>query len=628
MSLDDLLNFDDDDLTADLIGDADQKLSASDDAESQAPVSASKPVTTAESTSTTATQDQPLARVTDLGQSLLASNHVSTDVLASARGLVAKTPSRPLAEVLRESGVEETALAKAVAEEAGVTFERVQPDAHQLEAIKQFHKLTPEYCEDHGVLPLRQEGSRLVVGVIDPDDLILLDEVRHKLGANLKLVVVPKTDIDALVAGTREEDSGEDNISMDDLIAGVDEDDVSVVENNEENLDLEKMAGESPVIRYVNFLIFNAVKEGASDIHIEPQEKKVQIRYRIDGVMFEAQNPPPSMKAAIVSRIKIMANLDIAERRVPQDGRIRAMVHGRKLDLRVSTLPMVQGEKVVMRILDTKSIQVDLDDLGFSEDALQIWTNQIKNPHGIVLVTGPTGSGKTTTLYASLGKMDRQKLNISTAEDPVEYHLGGINQTPVNEKIGMSFAAALRALLRQDPDVIMVGEIRDFETAKTAVQASLTGHLVLSTLHTNDAPSSITRLVNIGVEPFLIGGAVNACLAQRLVRKICTNCKEMITPDPEIAEALEMQGIVGQIPKGAGCDKCRGTGYSGRLGIYELLVVNDALRDAIARNPSVIEFRRMCIEQGMTTLRRDGFDKVQKGLTTVDEILRVTEATI
>ncbi|MEM8781818.1 MAG: ATPase, T2SS/T4P/T4SS family [Planctomycetota bacterium] len=625
MSLDDLLNFDDD-LTADLIGDADQALeetAPSPEAPDVDPVPAGEPE------SESGTQDQPLARVTDLGQTLLASRHVSTDVLASARGLIAKTPSRPLAEVLRESGVEETALAKAVANEAGVDFERVDPDAHQLAAIKQFQKLTPDYCQEHGVLPLRQEGSRLVVGVIDPDDLILLDEVRHKLGSNLKLVVVPKTDIDALVASTKEEETGEDGgIDMDDLIAGVDEDDVSVVENNEENLDLEKMAGESPVIRYVNFLIFNAVKEGASDIHIEPQEKKVQIRYRIDGVMFEAQNPPPSMKAAIVSRIKIMANLDIAERRVPQDGRIRAMVHGRKLDLRVSTLPMVQGEKVVMRILDTKSIQVDLDDLGFSEDALAIWTNQIKNPHGIVLVTGPTGSGKTTTLYASLGKMDRVKLNISTAEDPVEYHLGGINQTPVNEKIGMSFAAALRALLRQDPDVIMVGEIRDFETAKTAVQASLTGHLVLSTLHTNDAPSSITRLVNIGVEPFLIGGAVNACLAQRLVRKICTHCKEMITPDPEIADALEMQGIVGEIPKGAGCDKCRGTGYSGRLGIYELLVINDALRDAIARNPSVTEFRRMCVEQGMTTLRRDGFDKVQKGLTTVDEILRVTEATI
>ena len=622
MSLDELLNFEDDDLTAELIGDADAVL---DVHATPAAIAAAAPDS---ATPSPARADQPLARIGDLGQTLLAARHVSTEVLASARGLIAKTPSRPLAEVLRESGVDDTALSKALAAEAGLTFERIEADAHKLEALKQFHKLTPDYCQAQGVIPIRQEGSRLVVGVIDPDDLIVLDEVRHKLGSNLKIVVVPKTDIDAFAASLREEDSGGDDVSMDDLIAGVDEDDVSVVEHNDENLDLEKMAGESPVIRYVNYLIFNAVKEGASDIHIEPQEKKVQIRYRIDGIMFEAQNPPPSMKAAIVSRIKIMANLDIAERRVPQDGRIRAMVHGRKLDLRVSTLPMVAGEKVVMRILDTKSIQVDLDDLGFGEDALRIWTNQIKNPHGIVLVTGPTGSGKTTTLYASLNKMDRVKLNISTAEDPVEYHLGGINQTPVNEKIGMSFAAALRALLRQDPDVIMVGEIRDFETAKTAIQASLTGHLVLSTLHTNDAPSSITRLINIGVEPFLIGGAVNACLAQRLVRKICSNCKEMYTPDAEVAEALEMQGITGQLPRGAGCDKCRGTGYSGRLGLYELLVINDALRDAIARNPSVTEFRRLCVEQGMNTLRRDGFHKVQQGLTTVDEILRVTEATI
>jgi len=327
--------------------------------------------------------------------------------------------------------------------------------------------------------------------------------------------------------------------------------------------------------------------------------------------------------------LKIMANLDIAERRLPQDGRIRAMVHGRKLDLRMSTLPMAQGEKCVLRILDTRSIQVPLDDLGMGEDALLMWKTQIKQPHGIILVTGPTGSGKTTTLYASLGQMDRQRLNISTVEDPVEYHLGGINQTQTHEKIGMTFAAALRALLRQDPDVVMVGEIRDKETANIAIQASLTGHLVLSTLHTNDAPSSVTRLINVGVEPYLIGSALNACMAQRLVRRNCSHCTEQVEPEAHVKEHLQMHGInVNKVAMGKGCDKCRNTGYSGRLGLYELLLLDDLLRDKIAANPNVTEFRRTCIERGMVSLREDGFNKVVDGKTTVNEVLRVTEASI
>ena len=430
-----------------------------------------------------------------------------------------------------------------------------------------------------------------------------------------------------MVEAYREQGSESSEVAVDEIIASIDEDDISLVENDEEELDLEKMAGESPVIRFVNYLIFNAVKEGASDIHIEPQEKKLQVRYRIDGVLFDAMNPPGHMKAAIVSRLKIMANLDISERRIPQDGRIRAMVHGRKLDLRMSTLPMVSGEKVVLRILDTRSIQVDLDDLGMSEDMLMLWKKQIAQPHGIVLVTGPTGSGKTTTLYSSLGQMDRQKQNISTVEDPVEYHLNGINQTQAHDSIGMSFSAALRALLRQDPDVVMVGEIRDGETAKIAIQASLTGHLVLSTLHTNDAPSAITRLINIGVEPYLIGSALNAVVAQRLVRRICSHCKTMVKPDDHIAEHLMLQGVsLTELAVGEGCDKCRNTGYTGRVGLYEMLVLSDALRDRIAGSPNVTEFRRMCVEGGMVTLRQDGFEKVAKGLTTVDEILRVTES--
>ena len=565
-----------------------------------------------------------LATVDELGHVLQTAGHVTASQLDEAREQRDRSPGTGLARTLIAGGIDEAEVQRAVAREAGFAFERIDP--RKLDGTKWINRLGLPYCEEHGLLPLRQAGPRLVVGFTDVDSLTHLDEVRHKLGVSIKPVVVTATDVAAAVANLREGADDEDaGVAMEEVLAGIDEDDVEVVENDKQDLDLEKMAGESPVIRYVNYLIFNAVKEGASDIHIEPQDKKLQVRYRIDGMMFEAQSPPTHMQSAIISRIKIMANLDIAERRMPQDGRIRAMVHGRKLDLRVSTLPMVQGEKAVLRILDTRSIQVDLEDLGMGEDTLQLWTGQITSPHGIVLVTGPTGSGKTTTLYASLNKMDRSKLNISTAEDPVEYHLNGINQTQVHEKIGMSFAAALRALLRQDPDVIMVGEIRDAETAKTAIQASLTGHLVLSTLHTNDAPSAVTRLVNIGVEPYLIGSAVNGVLAQRLVRKICTHCKEERTPEPAIAEALEMQGLaLGKVTVGAGCDQCRKTGYSGRQGIYELLVINDTMRDRIAGNPNVTEFRRMCIEAGMVTLRDDGFNKVAQGTTTVEEVMRVT----
>ena len=565
-----------------------------------------------------------LATVDELGHVLQTAGHVTASQLDEAREQRDRSPGTGLARALIAGGIDEAEVQRAVAREAGFAFERIDPKG--LDGVKWINRLGLPYCEEHGLLPLRQAGPRLVVGFTDVDSLTHLDEVRHKLGVSIKPVVVTPADVAAAVATLREgADDDDAGVAMEEVLAGIDEDDVEVVENDKQDLDLEKMAGESPVIRYVNYLIFNAVKEGASDIHIEPQDKKLQVRYRIDGMMFEAQSPPTHMQSAIISRIKIMANLDIAERRMPQDGRIRAMVHGRKLDLRVSTLPMVQGEKAVLRILDTRSIQVDLEDLGMGEDALQLWTGQITSPHGIVLVTGPTGSGKTTTLYASLNKMDRSKLNISTAEDPVEYHLNGINQTQVHEKIGMSFAAALRALLRQDPDVIMVGEIRDAETAKTAIQASLTGHLVLSTLHTNDAPSAVTRLVNIGVEPYLIGSAVNGVLAQRLVRKICTHCKEERTPEPAIAEALEMQGLsMGKVTVGAGCDQCRQTGYSGRQGIYELLVINDTMRDRIAGNPNVTEFRRMCIEAGMVTLRDDGFAKVAQGTTTVEEVMRVT----
>ena len=573
-----------------------------------------------------------LARTTELVTILQARGIVPTDKLNNAQQVVRQSPGRRLVEVLIEQGCDETAVQQAVAEAAGVPFERIDL-ARGVDGGfdgKLTQRLGVDFCKDRQIVPLRTEGSRVVIAGIRHDDVFLTDEIKSKLGvAGVKMVLTTAFDIRGVleIVGGGETKPAQEDVDLTSILSEVDESDVQVEKAHSTEVDLEKQAGESPVIRYVNYIIQNAVKEGASDIHIEPGEKKLSVRFRIDGELFPAMNPPASMASAITSRLKIMANLDISERRLPQDGRIRCTVQGRKLDLRMSTLPNNYGEKTVMRILDTRSINVELDGLGFDPTTYEVWRNQIDSPHGIILVTGPTGSGKTTTLYASLRQLDKSTMNISTVEDPVEYHLDGITQTQMHEKIGMTFAAALRALLRQDPDVIMLGEIRDSETARIAVQAALTGHLVLSTLHTNDAPSSITRLVNIGLEPFLVGAAVNAVLAQRLIRKLCTHCRAMEKPTEEMAEFLAMQSCENdQMWAAKGCDKCRHSGYSGRVGIYELLVVDDQLRDIVARNPNVAEFRRLCIERGMVTLRSDGMRKVAKGVTTVQEVLRVTEA--
>ncbi len=554
---------------------------------------------------------------------LLERGQVNEEQLAQARSVQAQTPGKSIAQILVTMNVAtESQVLAVVAETLGLPFET--PEKSQIDA-NAFALLPQDYIRQRLVLPLRFEHNALVVGLTDPNNVFLLDEIKRKLKRSIKTVVTTASDINRVV---EQMTTAATDMKVDDIIKDMAEDDVQVVKENESEdvTDLAKIGNESPIIRFVNYLIADAIKQGASDIHIEPKDKALKMRYRIDGVLFEAMNPPHTMHAAIISRLKIMANLDIAERRLPQDGRIRAVVHGRKIDLRMSTLPTASGEKCVLRILDNRSISVNLEDLGFGENDLTIWKNQIDQPHGIVLVTGPTGSGKTTTLYASLRQMDGNKLNISTVEDPVEYHLGQANQVQVHDKIGMTFSAALRALLRQDPDVVMLGEIRDAETARIAVQASLTGHLVLSTLHTNDAPASITRLINIGVEPYLISAAVNAILAQRLVRKVCQHCREEYTPSDEMREFLTLQGFASdKVLRGKGCDRCRKTGYSGRLGIYELLVMDDSLRDHVTSNPDVTHLRKLCRERGLVTLRADGFNKVMKGLTTVDEILRVTE---
>ena len=561
----------------------------------------------------------------DLGSRLIGAGVISSEMVTSAQRVMKQTPGRNLGEILVDMGADESDVLKTVAEYSRLPFERVDANAADSYDLKCVHRLTPKFCQTNRVLPLRREGTRLVVGTASPDDVFVLDDIKRRLGvASIKHVLVPSTDIRAVVDSLT--DGEAEDYDVEGMLVDIEEDDIEV-RNEEIDDDDAKDADSSPVVRLVNHLIQGALKEGASDIHIEPGEKDLKVRFRIDGILFDFMNPPKKMHAAMISRIKIMSNLDIAERRLPQDGRIRAKVLGRALDLRVSTMPTAHGEKAVMRILDNQAINVPLNDLGFAEHTLKMWKAQIEQPNGIILVTGPTGSGKTTTLYASLQQMDLRKLNVSTVEDPVEYNLASITQIQTHEKIGMTFSAALRALLRQDPDVIMLGEIRDLETATIAIQASLTGHLVLSTLHTNDAPSSITRLINIGTEPFLIGAAVRAVLAQRLVRRVCPKCQEMVKVDPDISEMLKKHGVsASKVARGKGCQKCRETGYSGRLGIYEMLVLDDFMRDAIARNPNVTEFRSMCVERGMKTLRADGFKKVVEGRTSVEEILRVTEA--
>ena len=553
---------------------------------------------------------------------LLDEGAVSGAQLADAIGYRDQNPRLTVLEALvRRGAIDELTALRAEAQYCGLRFERLSAADVDLGV---FQLLPLDYVKQKSICPVRYEDEQILVALSEPANIFAIDDMKRRIRKRVTLVVVPPADIAQVV----EDLSSEPEQHVDEIIKDIAEDAVEVVEaQDEEVTDLEKIAGESPVIRYVNFLITSAVREGASDIHIEPGENRLRVRCRIDGVLFAQQAPPIHMHAAIVSRLKIMANLDIAERRMPQDGRIRATVHGRTVDLRVSTLPITNGEKCVIRILDNRSIMVGLENLGMWDDTLQEFRRQILAPHGIVLVTGPTGSGKSTTLYSSLQIMDGDKLNISTVEDPVEYELGFTNQVNVHESIGFTFASALRSLLRQDPDVIMIGEIRDGETARIAVQASLTGHLVLSTLHTNDAPSSITRLVNIGIEPYLISAAVNSVLAQRLVRKLCENCRQPVNdPTPGQRAYLEANGLgADSLFAGAGCDRCRHTGYKGRLGIYELMVVDDEIRDVVTRNGTVTELRRIVRQRGMQTLRDDGLKKITAGLTTVEEIMRATE---
>src|SRR5919106_352834 len=480
--------------------------------------------------------------------------------------------------------------------------------------------VSAKYLRQCRVCPISLDGSVLTVASADPLNTLITDELRQATGLNVKIVISPA------VAITEAIDRTYDGVAspLQRIVEGMDDDGGG--EGDEDVNHLRDMAFEAPVVRLVNLLVENAITAEASDIHIEPFEDTLRIRYRVDGILYEQEAPPRRLQAAVTSRIKIMAEMNIAERRLPQDGRIRVTLHGQRVDIRVSTIPTVHGESIVMRLLQRSSVFLPLEKLGFPTETLRRFDSLIKRPHGILLVTGPTGSGKTTTLYAALDKINAPGVKIITVEDPVEYQLKGVNQIPVKPKIGLSFAQGLRHIVRQDPDVILVGEIRDLETAEIAIQASLTGHLVFSTLHTNDAPGAITRLQDMGVEGYLVASVLEGALAQRLVRRICSACR---VPDAPSKADLDALGIVAPpgtvLFRGKGCDECRGTGYRGRSGIYELFVLDEDARSLILRHASTRDIRQHAVQRGMITLRMDGFKRACEGITTIEEILRVTQ---
>jgi type IV pilus assembly protein PilB len=487
--------------------------------------------------------------------------------------------------------------------------------------------VSKEVCAKHKIVPLSRSGSALVVAMADPTNLHAIDDIKFLTGFNVEPVVASETAITAAIerAYTSAQAATYDEVLQEfadeDVEFSLDGEDVNVLE-------LEKAAEGAPVVRLVNAILLSAIKKGASDIHVEPYERKVRVRYRIDGVLMEEMQPPLKLKNAIASRLKIMASLDIAERRLPQDGRIKLkMGKGKEMDFRVSVLPTIWGEKIVLRLLDKGNLQLDMTKLGFDAKPLNDFLWAINQPWGMVLVTGPTGSGKTTTLYSALSDLNKTSQNISTAEDPVEYNLHGVNQVQVHDEIGLNFAAALRSFLRQDPDILMVGEIRDFETAEIAVKAALTGHMVLSTLHTNDAPSTISRLLNMGVEPFLIVASVNLVVAQRLARKICNDCRAPIKVEPQVLLDFGFtpeQLARAQIVKGAGCKTCSGSGYKGRVALYEVMRLNETLKEMVLQGASTADLKIASVKSGMMTLRMSGIEKVLQGVTTTEEIGRVT----
>ena len=561
-----------------------------------------------------------------LGELLVQKSVISMQQLMSAEQLT-QGGNLSLAAALVECGaLEESQLLEFICDETGVPM---LPNLDDFPIDPSIIKLLPEkIVNTHLVVPIQKLGqTSLVVAINDPTNHIAAEDIRFHTGLDVSVVAASEAQIKRAIeryygSGSQ---TGFDQVMKEfdesEIEFDVDEDKINVV-------DLEKSAEDAPVVKLVNLILVEAIKRGTSDIHIESYEKEFRIRYRIDGVLYEMHKPPLKLRDSVISRLKIMASLDIAERRLPQDGRIKLKLgKNREMDFRVSVLPTLFGEKVVMRLLDKGNLQLDMTKLGFEKDALSSFQDGIHQPYGMVLVTGPTGSGKTTTLYSALSELNQTTTNISTAEDPVEFNLHGINQVQMHESIGLNFASALRSFLRQDPDIIMVGEIRDFETGEIAIKAALTGHLVLSTLHTNDAPSTISRLLNMGIEPFLITASLNAIVAQRLARRICSKCKEPAEVSRDSLMELQVpEDMLDSIEpqRGRGCNECSDTGYKGRVALYEVLAMNDELKELVLNGASTAELKQDAIRLGMRTLRQSAILKLKEGTTTVDEVMRVS----
>lgn len=561
-----------------------------------------------------------------IGQLLVNNKIITEEQLVNAIELQKKEGGRIGSTLIKLGFISDESLVQFLSKQYGVPVVTLSSEEIDPSIVK---FIPYDVANKYQIFPVSKNGAFLTLAMADPSNVFAIDDIKFMTGYNVKPVVASESSIKEMLSRFYEQQSEALQTVMDSISefndAGLD-----LVHETEEDVDvsaLKTAVEEAPVVKLVNIILSEAITKGASDIHFEPYEKSLRVRYRIDGVLYDVMQPPMKLKAALSSRIKIMSELDISERRLPQDGRIKLKIRDKSVDLRVSTLPTLFGEKIVMRILDKSNLSLELTKLGFEEQALKDFNNSIISPYGMVLVTGPTGSGKTTTLYSALSTVNKIDVNIMTVEDPVEYNLMGINQVHVREEIGLTFAAALRSFLRQDPDIIMVGEIRDFETAEIAVKAALTGHLVLSTIHTNDAPSTVSRLLNMGVEPFLVSASVLLILAQRLCRKVCIKCKvEEDIPESALLDIGFSKDEINTFKcfRGTGCQACNGTGYKGRLALYEVMPVGEDIKEMILKGASTSEIKKMAVALGMKTLRMSGLTKIKEGLTSTEEVLRVT----
>jgi type IV pilus assembly protein PilB len=559
-----------------------------------------------------------------LGEILVKNNLISHDQLAKAleEQKLSGGQARLGSILVKQNAISEQNLTSFLSKQYGVPTVNLADYEIDPAVVK---IIPPDVVQKYQLVPVNRAGATLIVAVSDPSNLIAIEDIKFMTGYNVEMVVASERDIKAAI-----DKHYDQSASLADVMGDMDLEDLEIV-GDEDDIDvgsLERATEDAPVVKMVNAILQDAIRKKASDIHVEPYEKMFRVRYRIDGVLYEVMKPPLKLKNAITSRIKIMAELDIAERRLPQDGRIKIKLGGGKdMDFRVSCLPTLFGEKIVMRLLDKGNLQTDLTKLGYEPEALTHFMREIHKPFGMVLVTGPTGSGKTVSLYSAIAELNKVSENISTAEDPVEFNFAGINQCQMHEDIGLNFAAALRSFLRQDPDIIMIGEIRDFETAEIAVKAALTGHMVLSTLHTNDAPATINRLLNMGIEPFLVASAVNLITAQRLARRVCAECKE---PEDIPVQALIDAGVSPEeapsyvCMKGKGCTVCNNTGYKGRVGFYQVMPMLEEIRELILNGANTAEIKRESMRLGIKTMRQSGLTKLQEGVTSFEEVLRVT----